>query len=253
MCLLVFAWRFHPKYRLILAANRDELYRRPTQEMHWWPDAPSVLAGRDLQAGGSWLGISRGGRLAAVTNYREELQKRPPGKSRGELVSGFVGGQESALRYCKDLKADAYSGFSLLANDEDTMCFMSNRGDATRILDPGVYGLSNAKLDTPWPKLVRCRTALAALIEHDAVNPNALLQLLADTRPAPASEIDNEHLPFDVARAVSAPFIMTETYGTRCTTVVLIDNDGRALVMERRFDDAGKKSGDSEFRFDTSG
>jgi uncharacterized protein with NRDE domain len=250
MCLIAFAWQRHPQYRLILAGNRDELHRRPSQDMHWWHDAPSVLAGRDLQAGGTWLAVSRNGRFAAVTNYRETISARPAPRSRGELVSAFVNGDETPSGYCARLQGERYAGFSLLVADRQSLYCTSNRGDATQALGAGVYGLSNAALDTPWPKLLRCRSGLERLLAEDAVNPTALFALLADTHPAPVDDIRDDDLPFAMARAVSAPFIRTETYGTRCTTVLLIDYDGRALVCERRFDSAGKNIGDSEFRFD---
>ncbi len=249
MCLIVFAWQAHPDYRLILAGNRDELHRRPAQPMNWWADAPGVLGGRDLQAGGTWLAVNRNGRMAAVTNYRETPGGRQRPRSRGELVSGFVRGQAPPESWCAGIPADDYAGFCLLAADNESLYYTSNRGNGTRRLDAGIHGLSNASLDTPWPKLVRCRDGLARLIDSNRVNPGVLFDLLADTTPAPADQVDNEHLPFDMARAVSAPFIRTRDYGTRCTTVLLVGHDGRALVTERRFDSDGNPAGESEFRF----
>ncbi|HZW59574.1 MAG TPA: NRDE family protein [Woeseiaceae bacterium] len=249
MCLIVFAWQRHPRYRLILAGNRDELYRRPTGDMQWWPDAPSLLAGRDLQAGGTWLAIGRNGRFATVTNYRESMRTETRRRSRGELVSRFVTGTNSPTAYCADISGSDYAGFSLLTSDIDTLYYASNRDPARRTLDAGIYGLSNAALDTPWPKVVRCRRALAELIARDAVNPNALFTLLADTRPAPTEDVPEGDLPFPLARAVSAPFIRTRDYGTRCTTVVLVGVDDNVLVAERRFDANGERCGDAEFRF----
>lgn len=249
MCLLVFAWQKHPRYRLILAGNRDEAYRRPTEKMHWWPDAPGLLAGRDLEAGGTWLGIGRNGRFATVTNYRETVRRRPYPASRGELVTAFVDGRDSPAAFSRNIDGDRYAGFSLLTSDGRTFHYTSNRDHDDRDLDAGIYGLSNATLDTPWPKLKRCRSGLERLVGSDRVNPSALFELLADTQPAPVSEIRDDELPFEMARAVSAPFIRTREYGTRCTTVVLVGYDGDVLVCERRFDSAGNKSGDSEFRF----
>jgi len=249
MCLIVFAWQSHPDYRLILAGNRDELHRRPAQAMNWWPDAPGVLGGRDLQAGGTWLAVNRNGRLSAVTNYRESPGGRKRPRSRGELVSGFVRGGEPPESWCNGIPAMDYAGFCLLAADNDSLYYTSNRGNGTTRLEAGIHGLSNASLDTPWPKLVRCRDRLTQLIDSNRINPGALFELLADTTPAPADQVDNEHLPFDMARAVSAPFIRTQEYGTRCTTVVLVGHDGRTLVTERRFDSDGNPAGESEFRF----
>lgn len=249
MCLIVFAWQRHPRYRLILAGNRDEAHRRPAEPMHWWPDAPQLLAGRDLQAGGTWLAIGRNGRFATVTNYREAVHAKPRPKSRGELVTAFVNGRETPAAFSAGIAADRYAGFSLLSSDGERFHYTSNRDHDDRDLDPGIHGLSNATLDTPWPKLKRCRAGLERLVDDDRATPTTLFELLGDTRPAPVAEIDDGELPFEMARAVSAPFIRTEGYGTRCTTALLVDYDGNALVAERRFDERGRKSGESEFRF----
>lgn len=248
MCLVICAWQRHPRYRLIVAANRDEFHARPAAAMDWWPDAPDVLAGRDLQAGGTWLGLNRAGRFGTVTNFREQLLERPKKRSRGELVSGYLRGDAAARDHLDGIDPDAYAGYCLLLAEHDSLIYASNRDTPARLLEPGVYGLSNASLDTPWPKLVRTRDALARLVDKDSVNPAALFRLLADDTPAPVGTLDDS-LPFAMARAVSAPFIRTETYGTRCTTVVLVEQDGTTLVCERRFDASGRAAGDSEFRF----
>jgi uncharacterized protein with NRDE domain len=248
MCLVVFAWQQHPRLRLIVAANRDEQHARPAAPMQWWPDRPQVLAGRDLQAGGSWLAASRNGRFATVTNYREHVHARPARLSRGQLVSDFVAGDEAPLDFSKKLNGDDFAGFSLLTANDSALCYTTNREDAPRELGAGVYGLSNATLDTPWPKLRRCREGLAGLIERDAVNPTSLLALLADTTPAAVRDFD-ESLPIELARAVSAPFIRTDSYGTRCTSVVLVEHSGATLVVERRFNANGQVTGENEFRF----
>lgn len=248
MCLVVFAWRAHPRYPFIVAANRDELHARPAEAMHWWPDEPGILAGRDLQAGGTWLAVGRDGRFATVTNFRERFRSARGKESRGRLVRDFVASNDAPLDFAASLDADRYAGFCLLAADRDGLGYTSNRDDATRLLEPGIYGLSNSTLDTPWPKLVRCRDGLAKLLESDEPGPTALLSLLADTTPAPVRDLDDS-LPLDLARAVSAPFIKTDRYGTRCTTVVMLDADGHALVTERRFDPDGRARGDSQYRF----
>jgi uncharacterized protein with NRDE domain len=261
MCLVVFAWKSHPDYKLILAANRDEIHTRPTQDAHWWPDQPRVLAGRDLQAGGTWLAVGRQGRFATVTNYRETPKPRLGLRSRGEIAANFVASDHSALAYLDTIDDDSYAGVSTLAVDRDTMCYASNRGDKTTLLTPGIYGLSNASLDTPWPKLLRSRKALAALIESNTVNPTELLRLLADRTPAPNSDIDNTNMPFKQARAMTAPFIVGESansakghsenmpYGTRCSTTLLLTTDNRVHFCERRFRPDGSNSGESVFDF----
>lgn len=248
MCLVVFAWQRHPRYRLILVANRDEQHARPTSAIEWWPDQPDLLAGRDLQAGGTWLATSRSGRLATVTNFREHQHAKPARLSRGKLVTDFVTGGEAPLAYSQAIAGADYAGFSLLTANADSLGYTTNREDSPRLLGAGVYGLSNATLDTPWPKLLRCRIALGELLERDAINPTALMKLLADTTPAAVKDLDDS-LPVDLAKAVSAPFIRTDTYGTRCTTVVLVEHDGDTLVMERRFDAPGRITGENQFQF----
>lgn len=252
MCLVICAWQAHHRYRLVVAANRDEFHARPSQPMNWWPDAEDLLAGRDLQAGGTWLGLSRGGRFATVTNYREPARQRPGLRSRGELVSRFLSADAAPRDYVDGLDPSAYAGYSLLLADTNSLFYASNRDGESRELDSGVYGLSNATLDTPWPKLTRTRDGVAQLLDDDNVNPSALFRLLADDRPAPVNELDDK-LPFAMARAVSSPFIRAGDYGTRCTTVVLAEHDGTTLVCERRFDKDGKAAGDSEFRFNAGG
>jgi len=249
MCLLIFAWKAHPDYPLILAANRDEFHARPSQDAHWWPDSPEVLAGRDLQAGGTWLAVSRSGRFATVTNYREEFEPRRGAQSRGEIATSFVSGCEGAMSYVSSLPGGRYAGVNVIAADHDSICYASNRGDRPVALDPGVHGLSNAALDTPWPKLLRTREALARLIDTDNVNATGLFRLLADRTPAPNAQVDSGSMPFRLARALTAPFIVAGAFGTRCSTIVLVDADQRLQFAERRFDPDGNVSGESAFDF----
>jgi uncharacterized protein with NRDE domain len=239
----------HPDYELIVAANRDEVHARPTRDAHWWPDRPNLLAGRDLQAGGTWLAISRSGRLATVTNYREEQKPRPGRQSRGEIATQFVTGETVALDFVSALQGERYAGVSVLAADRDSICYTSNRGDEPLSLAPGIYGLSNASLDTPWPKLLRAKQVLAERIAGNNVNQTELLRLLADRTPAPDAAIDSGAMPFRLARALSAPFIVTEAYGTRCSTTVLAGTDGRIQFCERRFNPDGSRSGETAFDF----
>jgi len=249
MCLLVFAWKAHPDYPLILAANRDEFHARPSQDAHWWPDLPNVLAGRDLQAGGTWLAVSRSGRFATVRNDREQPKPQRGLCSRGEIATKFVSGSEDAMNYVSSLTGDSYAGVSVIAADGESICYTSHRGDKPRSLDPGVYGLSNASLDTPWSKLLRTRDALTKLIDTDKVNATELFRLLADRSPAPNPEVDSSSLPFKLARTLTAPFIVAESYGTRCSTTVLLTSDRELQFRERRFAPDGSASGDSPFSF----
>lgn len=249
MCLVVFAWRAHPQYRLILAGNRDESHSRPTQDAHWWPDYESMLAGRDLQAGGTWLAVSKSGRFATVTNFRERQGSSAKLESRGKLVTDFVAGHQSPGEFESSIRNDSYAGFSLLVSDGESMYYLSNRDELEAALRPGIYGLSNASLDTPWSKVVRAKAALASMIENETVNETDLMRLLADRTPAALDEVSAKDLPFKIARALTAPFILAPDYGTRSSTTVLWGNDGAIEFTERRFDPAGKATGDSRFRF----
>jgi len=249
MCLVVFAWQAHPRYRLILAGNRDESHRRPTQDAHWWPDNESILAGRDLQAGGTWLAMNRSGRLATVTNFREGQRSKAKVESRGKLVTEFVAGSQSLEEFESSIAMEDYAGFSLLVSDGQSMSYLSNRDDLEADLEPGIYGLSNASLDTPWSKVVRAKAGLESLIKNDAVNQTELMRLLADRTPAAVDDITAEDLPFEIARALSAPFIAAPEYGTRSSTTVLWGKNGAVEFSERRFDASGKATGDSRFRF----
>lgn len=252
MCLLVFGWNVHPEYRLILSANRDEFHARPTQELHPWPDQPGLYAGRDLQAGGTWLGVHNSGRFATVTNYREHPVAPRQAKSRGGLVTDFVCRTTAAGEYAASIKGNEHSGFNLLSSDGSELAYTSNRGDQPVVLDDGVYGLSNASLDTPWPKLLRTKASLAELLNSGNVNETSLMRLMVDRKPAAVADVANEHLPFELARALTAPFIVTPDYGTRCTSTVLWGHDGRITISERRFDADGNTIGNERFSFTTT-
>jgi len=251
MCLVIFAWKTQRDSRLLLAANRDEFHERPSQKLHWWADKPALLAGRDLQAGGTWLAVSRNGRFATVTNYREQQQKKAGLASRGELVTDFVSGSASAKNHISSIDGERYAGFSLLASDGEELCYVSNRGDGPECLSPGIYGLSNASLDTPWTKLVRSTGKLRALLEAGKLNETNLFRIMADRTMAAVKDVEKSDLPFGLARSLTAPFIVSAAYGTRCTTVMNWSCSGDIVLSERRFDAGGRKSGESRFSFTT--
>lgn len=241
MCLLVVAWKHHPRHRLVVAANRDEFHERPSAPLGWWSDDSRILAGRDLRGGGTWMGVARSGRFAIVTNFRD--LERPPAAdapSRGELVSRFLTGTATPHDYLDGLRrrAAAYAGFNLLVGDADELHYLSNRDDeaAPRELPPGIYGLSNHVLDAPWPKLLRTRGRFAALMARPAIEPDGLFEMLGDRRTADDEEIPDTGLPADWERALSAPFVVHGRYGTRSSTVLLVEHGGRTAVIERRFD-----------------
>jgi uncharacterized protein with NRDE domain len=248
MCLVALAFRAHPAYRLVLAANRDEFHGRAASPVHWWPDRPQVVGGRDLQAAGTWLAASRTGHFATVTNYRENLKVQTADRSRGALVTEFVSGNDGPLEYSRAIPGDCYAGFSLLTATVDSLAYVSNRGDVARELDPGVYGLSNASLDTPWAKVVASKKRLEALIDDDALSPGALFELLGNRETATGAAAERG-VPADVARAISAPFVVMPQYGTRCSTVLLVDDDGAVEMYERRFAPDGRCSGENQVRF----
>jgi uncharacterized protein with NRDE domain len=247
MCLVVLGWQQHREFPLIVAGNRDEFHGRPTESGHWWPDRPDIVGGRDLQAGGTWLALHRRGRFATVTNFRDAQPPSPKYRSRGHLVTEFLGSTATPIDFLNDIDGAKYAGFNLLVSDGKTLAWLSNRANGVRRLAPGIYGLSNALLDSPWHKVIRSKAALEALIRDDKVNETELFRLLDDRQKAPVDEIKKEHLPFETAHAISAAFIVLPDYGTRSSSVALLDTAGSWRLHERRFDAAGNRTGDSAF------
>jgi len=249
MCLIVLGVSQHPEYPLILAANRDEFHARPTQEAHWWPDHPDVVGGRDLQAGGSWLALHRSGRFATVTNFRDAKLPSSKHLSRGHLVTGFLDGEMSPQDYLETIDEDAYAGFNLIVGAKNKIAYLSNREEGMRQLATGTYGLSNALIDGPWHKVDSSKQRLSSLLHDGSVNETSLMRLMDDRGKAPVSEVETGRLDFDTAHAITAPFIVMPDYGTRCTSIVLADKNGNWQFVERRFDPAGNKTGESRFSF----
>lgn len=249
MCLILFAVGVSPRYPLVLAGNRDEYHDRPTAPAAYWPPGEQVLGGRDLSAGGSWLAVSRRGRLAAVTNHRDGPGRTGP-RSRGHLVSAFVDGDAPAAAHLDAIAPDhsAYGGFNLLLWQANTMRYGSNRGPANIEVTPGVHGLSNGLLDTPWPKLVSGVAGLQAALQRDTADPtDALLALLSNRTEASKDDLPATGIAPDWERRLSAAFIVTERYGTRASTVVLVDRSGALHFVERSFDPEGQPVGDQRF------
>lgn len=253
MCLLVLAWLSHPRYRLVLVGNRDEFHDRPAAPLGWWTDVPGVLAGRDLRAGGTWMGVSRSGRFGVVTNFRNaEVAAADGSPSRGQLVPRYLAEADTPDGFLRGLDASAqrYAGFNLLVGGPAALHYYSNAVDERgRELPPGIYGLSNHRLDEPWPKLTRTQTRFDAALAADDPAPDDLLDLLADREPAGAVAHATGELPEDLERALSAPFVRHDRYGTRCSTLVRVEHGGRTVVHERRFDASGALSGSSRFEF----
>ena len=251
MCLILFAYQSHPLYPLVLAANRDEFYERPSAPAAFWEDRPDVLAGRDLKEGGTWLGITKRGRLAALTNYRDPLSVRPDAPSRGWLVRNFLCGKESTARYLKDLSARAgrYNGFSLILGDVFNLHFFSNR-DGSSPLAPGLYGLSNRLLDTDWPKVRRGKGRLAALLSQaERPDPEALFSLLADRDRPEDGELPDTGIGLEWERILSSIFIASPVYGTRSSSILMVDRRRRATFWERVFNGGDEPWMTAKFEF----
>lgn len=227
MCLILLAYQSHPEYPLVVAANRDEFYARPTQDAHFWPDAPNLLAGRDVEAGGTWLGVTRAGRFAAVTNYAEPNPPPAPG-SRGALTQNFLTGDTPAASYARQLDGEHYKGYNLLLWDGQELVYSSNRAD-DRKLEPGIYGLANAELGASWPKVVSGTANLFEVLAGDA-NPNAkgeqsLVALLQDRQIPPDHELPDTGRPLDMVRRTASCFIAGDEYGTRASTSLWVGKD----------------------------
>jgi len=241
MCLIVFAWKVNPHLPLIAAANRDEFYERATAPAGSWPEHPQVYAGRDLKAGGSWMGITQaeGGvsRFAAITNIRCPREHRADAPSRGALVADYLAGSMSAEEYIAQIRpgSGAYNGFNLVLGDRDTLIWFSNRGDDDvrngQPLAPGIYGLSNALLDAPWPKVLKTKAQFASLMCLGAPD-EAYFEMLADTTRAPDFRLPDTGVPLDLERVLSAVCIDTPGYGTRTSTVVKLHADGPGELHE---------------------
>ncbi len=238
MCLIVFAWKVIPGTPLIAAANRDEFYDRPAQPAGWWQDHPQVHAGRDLRGGGTWLGVAKTGRFAALTNIRAPAERRADAPSRGALVADYLSGTETPRQYVDRLRGNtaAFNGFNLLIGDDDTLLWYSNRHqDDVRNgepLAPGIYGLSNDRLDAPWPKVVRTKAQFASLLCQGAPQ-DAFFEMLTDTTLASDCRLPKTGVSLEMERLLSAVCIASPNYGTRVSTVVQLHADRSVQLIER--------------------
>lgn len=252
MCLILLGYRSHPRYHLIVAANRDEFFRRPTAPAAWWGRRAGLLGGRDLEAGGTWLGVTPAGRFAALTNFRDPPAHRVDAPSRGGLVTGFLEGTQSPERYLQGLlpRAAGYNGFNLLVADGGELLGFCNREGGLRRLAPGIHGISNGVLDEPWPKVSDGRAALAAATADEGEpRIEALFALLMDRAQADETDLPDTGIGAEWERLLSARFIAAPGYGTRCSTVLLWGVDGKVWFVERSFDERGEVSGTVDFSF----
>ena len=244
MCLIFVAWRAHPDYPLVVAANRDEFFARPAAEAGWWPDAPSVFAGRDLEAGGTWLGLDRDGRFAGLTNFRDPQRNRDGTPSRGALVADFLRGRESTAEALARLQFEGprYNAFNLLVSDGDSLGIYESASGSARLLEPGLHALSNHLLDTPWPKVTAGKSRLARALRA-LPDDTPLCELLRDDRPAPDAELPRTGVSLAWERMLSSAFIRAPGYGTRCSTVIRRDRYGWTHVVESTWNPVGIESG----------
>ena len=253
MCLILLAWQTHPDYPLVVAANRDEFFVRPSAPAAFWTEAPDILAGRDLQAGGTWLGVTRGRRFAALTNFRDGGKQGSDAPSRGALVADFLAGEcdpEAYLEVLSKRGAD-YNGFNLFVGDDRRLGYYSNREPGPRWLAPGIYGLSNHLLDTPWPKLSATKAAFAdALAQLPESTP--FLQLLADREIVADAQLPETGVPLEWERILSAVFVTSPDYGTRASTLLTMERTGRVTLLERSFGRDATPLGEVTERFQSS-
>ena len=252
MCLILFAWQSHPRYSLVVAANRDEFHLRPSAAAQFWADEPEILAGRDLQAGGTWLGVTRSGRFAGITNYREPAAPELPlERSRGHLVRDFLAGENTPLDHARELVATgpAYRGYNLLLADSGSLVNVSNRYDEVIEIAPGVHGLSNHLLDTDWPKVRSGRERLQRLLQHERMKTDDLFDLITDKTKIPGEIPDQMESGLVPEQLMKHYFIVSPAYGTRSSTVVLLGRDRSIQFQERQFDPQGQMTDQRSFEF----
>ncbi|HEX2769677.1 MAG TPA: NRDE family protein [Geobacteraceae bacterium] len=252
MCLILLAFDAHPLFRLILAANRDEFFSRPAAPAAFRDDSPQILAGRDLKDGGTWLGLTRTGRIAAITNYRDPRSERKDAPSRGGLVSGFLRGSMSVDDYLAFLSREgtAYNGFNLIFGDMRRLCWFSNHSALPQFLEPGIHGLSNHLLDTPWPKVSHGKEALERLVAPGKnIESDALLAILAARTVVPDNLLPDTGVGIELERLLSPIFISAPTYGTRSSTIILIDREGEVTFIEKTYNGQPEETKSVTFQF----
>lgn len=237
MCLIFLALHHHPNYKLIVAGNRDEFYARQTAPADYWADHPEIMGGRDLEAGGTWLAMSTTGKISMVTNYRDIKNIKPNAPSRGHLVSDFLLTQDTAEQYVNQIasRKERYSGFNLITGTADELWYLSNYQEGIHKITAGVHGLSNALLDTAWPKVTIGKTKFEKQIQEKVLQPDSLFELLFDDHPAPDQQLPDTGVGLERERMLSAMFIKSPGYGSRCSTVILIDHDNQVLFSERTY------------------
>lgn len=252
MCLIVFAYNCHPDYRLILGANRDEFRERPTEPARFWSDAPHLLAGRDKLAGGTWLGVTTNGTLAAITNYRDPRKQVEDPPSRGQLVAGFLRNQlvtPEEFRGILNRDGESYDGFNLLYGTTTNLHYFTNRGGSSGPVTPGIHGLSNHLLDTLWPKVTVATSRLEVIMQQAHIDPEQIFAAMSDPAPFAAGLLPDTGVGPERERLLSPVFIENESYGTRSTTVLLIGHNDRVTLVERSYDRSAAIFSSRQFSF----
>ena len=251
MCLILFSYLQHEKWPLVIAANRDEFHSRPSDPADFWEESPSILAGRDRLHRGSWLGVDRYGRFSAVNNYQDPSVDKMNKLSRGELVSNFLLGNKSAEHYLQEVKQQChlYNGFNLLAADESGLFYLSSSTGELKSLPPGLYGISNDLIDSAWPKLEKGKAQLEKILSDNYVSDDKILELLSDTTEFPDKSLTDAGTDLKQEQIFSPIFIRGQDYGTRCSTVAMINNDGKVMFTERTFNKEGRETHTETYDF----
>ncbi len=251
MCLLLISYKTNPKYKFIVAANRDEFYNRPTTHADYWDEKPEILAGRDLQAGGTWMGITKSGRFAAITNYRDPNHMRKNAPTRGRIVSDFLTDETAPGQYGEILlkDSDLYNGYNLIFGEIDSLYYFSNQTKKLLKLEPGVYGLSNHLLDTPWPKVEKSKRSFKSIVVNREIKENDLFSILSDNSKPPDELLPDTGMGLEIERAVSPVFVSTPFYGTRSSTVIFIDSKDNVRFIEKSLNTESKEWLTSDFGF----
>lgn len=253
MCLILFALNEHSKYKLVLAANRDEFFNRPTQLADFWEDDNNILGGRDFSSLGTWLGLSKEGKFCAITNYRDPRMERNTNKSRGLLSKNFLTTTQDVSTFIIEVSAekDLYSGFNMLLSNDgfETVFHYSNISDTTTKIERGIHGLSNHLLDTPWPKVENGKEKLTEVMNTNSIKNNDLINILTDSQTAPDELLPNTGISYDLEKKLSPVFISMKGYGTRCSTAMLLDYDNRLSFKEVSYNDKTEVISEKQYKF----
>lgn len=238
MCLVFISIHNHPDYKLIIAANRDEFYARKTLPAHYWEDHPHIVGGRDGEASGTWMAMSKQGKISMVTNYRDPFNINPKAPSRGQLVSDFLLNGDTPNDYLNQVekKAKAYNGFNLVLGSPDELYYYSNYKQGIEKMPSGLHGLSNHLLNSPWPKVERGVGKMKSILDSKKIEPEKLFDALYDDQPAPKEKLPDTGVGQERELVLSSMFIKSPNYGTRCSTVVMVDRDNQVQYSERVYD-----------------